>query len=110
MKLSDNPVADKTELHSLKQFEKKTVFIDSTVLRPGHKCFEINHDTLTCVEAEYEREVNFNAPDTRKVMIKPNHSYINALNSKNALKVYGKGGRTIIKPIMKMGGYFEIQY
>lgn len=95
--------ADKTELHALKQIEKKTVLIDTTVLRPGHRCFEINHDTLKCVEAQYEREVNFNDPDTRKVMIKVNCSYINALNSTNALKTYHKGGRKQIKPLLKIG-------
>lgn len=110
MKLSDNPIKDETEHHALKQFEKKTVLIDSTVLRPGHRCFEINHETLECIEAQYEREVNFNKPDTRKIMIKPNCSYMNALNVVNALKTYNKGGRKQSKPFMKIGGHFDIQY
>jgi len=95
--------ADKTELHALKQFEKKKVLVDTRELRPGHKCFEINMETLECVEASYEREVNFNQPDKLKVVIKPNCSYINALNKQNALKVYNNGGRKVIEPIMKMG-------
>jgi hypothetical protein len=95
--------ADKTELHALKQIEKKKVLIDSSKLRPGHTCFQINNETLECVEASYEREVNFNDPDKRKITIKPNCSYINALNKANALKVFNKGGRKEIKPFMTLG-------
>lgn len=80
--------ADKTELHTLKQFEKKTVLIGSKILRPGHRCFQINNKTLECVEASYHSEVHFNEPNRRKVTIKEGHSYVNALNKKNALKVF----------------------
>ena len=80
--------ADKTELHALKQFEKKTVFDSSTILHPGHRCFEINNKTLECVEAKFEAEVHFNSPNKRKIIIKEGYSYINALNKQNALKVF----------------------
>lgn len=102
--------SDKTELHALKQIEKNTVLIDSTVLRPGHRCFEVNHETLECIEAQYEREVHFNDPDTRNIMIKENCSYINALNAANALKVYNKGGRKENKSLMKIGDYINHEY
>lgn len=102
MKIIEDIKKDKTELQALKQFEKKKVLVDTRVLRPGHKCFEINHDTLACVEAQYEREVHFNEPDTRKVMIKQGCSYINALNKENALKVFKKGGRIQKLPLMNI--------
>ena len=100
--------ADKTELHALKQIEKKTIWIGSEVLRPGHRCFQINNETRECVEAEYEREVHFNEADKRKIVIKPNCSYVNALNKENALKVYDKGGRQETKPFLKLGEFERV--
>lgn len=81
---------DETELHALKKFEKRTVFLGSKLLRPGHRCFEVNNDTKECVEAKFETEVHFNKPNSRKVVIKENHTYINALNVKNAIKVFNR--------------------
>jgi len=86
--------ADKTELHALKQFEKKTVFIGSKNLRPGHRCFQINNDSLECEEALYHNEVHFDKPNARKIMIKENHTYINALNKNNALKVFKRENKS----------------
>lgn len=106
--LAEDVNADKTELHALKQIEKKTVWIGSEVLRPGHRCFQINNETLECIEAEYEREVHFHDADKRKIVIKPNCSYVNALNKDNALKVYNKGGRIEVKPFMKLGAFERV--
>jgi|GEM_PF-2914929 hypothetical protein len=94
---------DEVKLHAEKQFEKKTAFLRKEILRPGHRCFEVNEKTFETKEAQYERIVNFNEPDTRKIVIKENCVYINALNAPNALKVYKKGGRKIQEPFMKMG-------
>jgi len=81
---------DETELHALKQFEKKKLFIGSKMLRPGHRCFEINNITKECCEAKYETEVHFNKPNARKVITKEGYSYVNALNQKNAIKVFNR--------------------
>lgn len=91
---------DNVKLHAERQIEKKTVFLGSETLRPGHRCFEINESTLEVTEAQYERIVRFNAPDTRTIITKTNCAYINALNKANALKVYKKGGRNELKPFM----------
>lgn len=81
---------DQVEQHALKQIEKKTIFIGSQKLTPGHRVFEINEKTLDCSEAKYETEVHYNAPNKRKIIIKEGYVYICALNSKNALKKYHK--------------------
>ncbi len=93
---------DEVKLHAEKQIEKKTIFLGSEILRPGHRCFEVNEKTLKAVEAEYSRVVNFNSPDTRSIMTKPDCVYVNALNAANALKVYHKGGREVAQPLFKM--------
>lgn len=79
------------ELHAQKQVEKKTVLIGSTFLTPGHRCFEINTKTLKVEEAQYEREVHFNAADRRKIITKEGYAYVTALNKKNALKRFKRG-------------------
>jgi hypothetical protein len=79
---------DQTEQHAQKQHEKKTVLIGSKILRPGHRCFEVNTQTLEVSDAKFETQVHFNAPKRRKIIIKESCVYVNALNAKNALKVY----------------------
>lgn len=81
---------DAKELHAHKQIEKKTLFLGSRLLRPGHRCFEINNDTKECKEAEFVSEVHFMKPNSRRIITKENHTYINALNIKNALKIYNR--------------------
>ena len=85
---SEDKLTEPIKLHAQKEIEKKTVFIGSTKLTPGHRVFEINERTLDCSEAKYETEVHFNAPNKRKIIIKEGCVYICALNSKNALKRY----------------------
>lgn len=98
-----NPILkDEVKLHAEKQIEKKTVFIGSQKLIPGHRCFEINEVTGEVVQANYLLSVNFNSPDSKEVLVKPNCVYINALNAKNALKIYNKGGRKEIKPFLTL--------
>lgn len=93
---------DQVKHHSERQVEKKTVLLGTEALRPGHRCYEINTETLEVNEAQYRQVVNFNAPDTREVDTKSNCVYINAMNAKNALKVYNKGGRQITTPFMNI--------
>lgn len=79
---------EETEQHALKQIERKSAFLGSAMLTPGHRVFEINTTTLECSEAVFETEVHFNAPHRRKITIKQECVYICALNIKNALKRY----------------------
>lgn len=100
VEIVESEIADKVKIVKQKQIEKKTIFLGSEILRPGHRCFEVNENTLETKEAEYERVVNFNSPDTRSIVVSPECVYINALNKSNAIKVYKKGGRIIEKPFM----------
>lgn len=65
----------------------------------GHRVFEIDTNTLEVNEAEYEKinTINFfdalNMITNRKIVIRKNKVYIQALNKKNALKVFLNGGR-----------------
>lgn len=86
---------DGKEQHAEKQFEKKSILLGSKSLRPGHRCFEINNETQECNEATYQSEVHFNKPNTRKISVKKNHYYINALNAKNALKVFKRSYKKV---------------
>lgn len=93
MKDFDKVNQDKTELHALKQIEKKSLFIGSVNLQAGHQCFEINNETKEVAPAQFQTKIHFNKPNTYEIIQKENHSYINALNKKNALKIFNKGGR-----------------
>lgn len=81
---------EETEQHAQKQIEKKTVFIGSTKLTPGHRVFQIDTNNMECTEAEYEAEVHYNSPNRRKIIIKLDCAYICALNKKNAIKRYNR--------------------
>jgi hypothetical protein len=88
MKETEPNHKDITEQHAEKQIEKKTVLVGSKKLRPGHKCFEINIFTEEVAEAKYEAVAHYHLKFKRKIIIKIGHVYVNALNAKNALKVY----------------------
>jgi tRNA(Ile2) C34 agmatinyltransferase TiaS len=80
--------SDKVEIHAQKQVEKKTVKLGESFLRSGHTCFEINTKTLECQPAKYEPTATFNGGVKSVIIVKEDCVYVNALNKKNALKVY----------------------
>lgn len=92
MKIQAEPeLQERTEQFALKQIEKKTVFIGSLRLVPGHRVFQINTKTLEVCEAEYETKIHYNSPNKRKIITKEGFQYIMALNKKNALKKFHRG-------------------
>ncbi len=106
MKEIEKRLKDKINVHAQRQIEKQTVLVGTEFLRPGHRCFEINTITLEVCEAVYELEFNYRGNFyKRKINVKPDCVYINALNKKNALKVYRKGGRLIVKSFMNINEY-----
>lgn len=82
------------ELSVQMQQEKKLKYMGNQVLRKGHKCFEINTETMEVNEASYmKKDITLtDALDesylSRSIMQKQNCIYINALNKKNALKKF----------------------
>lgn len=102
MKEIELHTSDKTKLRDERQIEKKSILTGSEVLRSGHRCFEINTITLDVKEAEYSLEVQFSGKTTRKITMRRDCVYVNALNKKNALKVYHKGGREVVKPFLSL--------
>jgi hypothetical protein len=80
-----------------KQQEVELLYLYSIRPHRGHKVFEICVETLVVREAEYvqERMIEFGTKlevlPPRKLVVKPNHVYIAALNSKRALDRYKKG-------------------
>ncbi len=105
MKEIEKKVKDKISITAQRQIEKQTLLIGTSKLQAGHRCFEINTKTLSVKQAEFEAEVNFSKQIKYKVVTKPDCVYINALNAKNALKVYHKGGRKETKPIFNISDY-----
>lgn len=84
------------KLEIVKPIDTSLVFLGSVMLKNNHTCFEINLKTLDVVPAEYTSIVNYdqskigNFRKSKKVVIKDDCYYINALNKKNALKKFIK--------------------
>ncbi len=92
---------DKTEI-SIKQ--KKQVehrLIDKIIPYDGHKIWEINNKTLETQKAKFSTTTyHIGKKNKKEIMIKKDHSYISALNKKNALRKFNQG-RNGSKPVAK---------
>lgn len=88
MKDFDKVQKDEIKTVTQKQVEKRKVHLGSAMVRPGHRCFEINKDTLEVSEVEYNISATFNNGVKKEINIKENCAYIIALNKKNALKKF----------------------
>ena len=73
-----------------KDQDQQFKFLQSIRKKKGHKVFELNLDTQEIQEAEFhvEKVVDLNDAlrERRKIIIKKNCLYIQALNEKNALR------------------------
>lgn len=85
---AENKAQEIIEIVTQKQIEKKKVQLGSSILKPGHTCFELNTKTLSCVPAKHEPQANFAGVLRSRIITKENCVYINALNKKNVLKIY----------------------
>lgn len=97
---------DKLQVVANKPVKTET-FITSLKPYKGHKLFEINPFSGTCVEAVYEKTDavfplnNKNVAKRSKVLTKQNHVYVSALNRKNALTKFFKMVSEQLKHINK---------
>lgn len=80
-----------------KEVKKQLAFIGRKVPGDGHKCYELNLETLIMSEIEpIKTDANFNEAKkgklsgSRKINIKENCIYVTALNEKNAIKKFNK--------------------
>lgn len=85
----------KIEASVEKQVKKEEKFLGSMKLSPGHKCWELDLNTLHIKEAEYKKiAINFAAAQKgeisrmRKLLTKESCIYVTALNMKNARKKF----------------------
>ena len=81
------------EVQMKKQKEKKYELQRSIIHQRGHTLFEIDTNTLEVREPFYEesKKVYLDKPqENKKVIIKKDCVYLEALNVKNALKKYKK--------------------
>jgi hypothetical protein len=91
------------EVSQEKQEETNFRLIGSLIVKPGHKLYSVNMDTLevTIAAVEYPT-VKLNKDMTitaeKRVFYAPNIYYTSALNSKNAIKHYHKAiSRLMVK-------------
>lgn len=98
---------DKLQVVANKPVKAET-FITSLKPHNGHKLFEINPFSGTCVEAVYEKtdavfplKNNVTIAKKNKVLTKRNHVYVSALNRKNALTQFFKMVGEQLKQIKK---------
>ena len=75
--------------------QKKQVehqLIGKIIPREGHKIWQINDQTLEIKVAEFSNTTYYLLGENKKqIIIKKGHTYVSALNQKNALKKYYKG-------------------
>lgn len=95
--LEEKQLKDTIKVVGEKEVEKKLKLLGSIRPKKGHTLFEINLKTLEMREAETEiQPVVFRegqskfVPLRKKVVVKVGHTYISALNKKNALKHLAK--------------------
>jgi len=83
---------EKTEL-SIKQVKEiKHELIDKIIPYDNHTIWEINDKTKEIKKAQFsDVTYTFGGEIKREIIIKKNHSYIGALNKKNAFKKHDKG-------------------
>ena len=74
---------------------KKLEYIGSHKPHPGHRCYELNLETMGIQEATFEQVTahfgEWRAKDyqpRKKLVVKPGHLYTTALNQANALKKF----------------------
>jgi hypothetical protein len=92
MKLTPENVKHKTELTVKQQKEVKHTFIGDILPHTGHVIWEINDITLTVEKAQFAKTTfQMFGENKKEIIVKKGHSYISALNAKNALKKYHQG-------------------
>lgn len=88
---------DKQEIVAPQEKQFEQVYIGSIKPHQGHTLFEINiktgeiaKATFESTDVKWEDAVNGIISKKRKVIVKPDHTYISALNEKNAIKKFNK--------------------
>jgi hypothetical protein len=85
-----------TEQVTKKEVEKKLQKLATIKPQRGHKLFEVNSETKEITEAEFEildikyEDARDNKQVRKKVICKPGHIYVSALNKKNVIKKLNK--------------------
>lgn len=97
----------KIEIQVKKQKQVQNELLYSIVPHNNHTVFEINNETLDVKKAKYSNvtALDFYGKPKKEIIVKKNHSYVSALNDKNALKKYLKGkngSKEIIKNPIKL--------
>lgn len=90
---------NKTEISVKQQKQVEYEYVGNITPHDGHSIWEINVETLEIAKAKYANSTYvFGGENKNEIVIKKGHSYVSALNKKNALKKY-KEGKTGGKPI-----------
>jgi hypothetical protein len=90
-------IVDQAEVNKLK------AFLGTQILRPGHRCFDIDTTTGEVTEAKIISEAIV-LPDksigtSRRVIVPEGHVCFNALNKQNAIKKYRNAYNNLLKAL-----------
>lgn len=101
MKELEQKPETKIEVSVNKKKQVEHQLIGDITPHEGHTLWEINEETLDVKEAKFSNvSYYFGGENKKEVITKNGHSYISALNKKNALKKFTKG-KNGSKPIEK---------
>jgi hypothetical protein len=84
--------SEKTELSVKQKKQIESELVGDIMPNKGHFLWSINNETLEIKKARFiDTDIYYGAIPKREVLINKNHTYIAALNKKNALKKFKKG-------------------
>lgn len=80
----------KDEVQSIREFPKEKKYLGSLRSISGLTVFEMNIKDRTIIPAEFESVIKMDGTKHRKIVIKENCVYIQALNKQNAFRKFKK--------------------
>ena len=109
MKELELKVETKIEVSVNKKKQIEHELIGDIELYDGHTIWQINNQTLEVEKAKFSNATYHFAGDNRKeIIVKQGHTYVSALNKKNALRKFNQGrngGKPIDKEPLKLHIY-----
>ena len=99
--INDIDSKSKTELSIQKKQQIEREFIGLIIPHNNHTIWEINNETLTIKKADFVKKpiILGESQNNNEILERKGHTYISALNKKNAIKKY-KLGKSASKEVI----------